>query len=181
MERLAQRQSSWTTRIRAPTRFLELALVDLGDYDKALAETKLALDLNGSDADAYSGLLNVLLWSGDVDGAITAGEMLARFQPNLTTAQALILGVLLTYSQDRGADAVRILEPAADRNPMLFPADAMLAAAYAQVSRHADAERQLLPYVSVFPLLRATNSVLCCEILSYGRSSPFCWQENTGL
>jgi hypothetical protein len=38
-------------------------LVHFGDYyDRALDELKRAIDLNGSDAEAYSGLLSVLLW-----------------------------------------------------------------------------------------------------------------------
>ena len=150
MERLARKAIELDGANSSAHALLGLALVDLGDYEKALAETKLALDLNGSDADAYSGLLNVLLWSGDVEGAITAGEMLARLQPNLTTAQAFDLGAAYLLA-DRGADAVRILEPAADRNPMFFPANAMLAAAYAQVSRHADAERQAAAVRQRFP------------------------------
>ena len=150
MERLARKAIELDGANSSAHALLGLALVDLGDYEEALAETKLALDLNGSDADAYSGLLNVLLWSGDVEGAITAGEMLARLQPNLTTAQAFDLGAAYLLA-DRGADAVRILEPAADRNPMFFPANAMLAAAYAQVSRHADAERQAAAVRQRFP------------------------------
>jgi adenylate cyclase len=150
VERLARKAIELDNASSSAHALLGLVLVDLGDYDRALAESKLAIDLNGSDAEAYSGLLNVLLWSGDIHGAIAAGEMLARFQPHLTTTQAFDLGTAYLLA-DRGADAVRVLEPAADRNPAVFPANAMLAAAYAQVGRQADAERRAAAVRQGFP------------------------------
>jgi TolB-like protein/class 3 adenylate cyclase len=59
-------------------------LVQFGDYDGALDELRRAVDLNPSDADAYSGLTPVLLWRGDTLGAISAGETLRLFQPELS-------------------------------------------------------------------------------------------------
>lgn len=121
-----------------------------GDYDRALAELRRAVDLNGSDADAYSGLGAVLLWSGDIEGAIAAGETLAQFQPHPSSGEAFHLGAAYLLA-DRGADAVRVLEPAADRNPTHLTANAMLAAAYAQVGRQEEAARQAATVRQRFP------------------------------
>ena len=90
-------------------------LVHFGDYDRALDELKRAIDLNGSDAEGYSGLLSVLLWRGDISGAIAAGETLAQFEPELSVSDGFYLATAYVLA-DRGADAIRILEPSLDRN-----------------------------------------------------------------
>jgi TolB-like protein len=117
------------------------ALVQFGDYDRALDELKRAIDLNGSDTEAYTALVTVLLYRGDIAGAIAAGELLAQFQPDIGERNApdLALAYLLA---DRGSDAVRILELLLDRNRALLYTNVMLAAAYAEVGRQQDAERQ---------------------------------------
>jgi adenylate cyclase len=114
--------------------------VHFGDYDRALDELKRAIALNGSDAEAYKGLLSVLLWRGDISGAIAAGEVLVQFDPELSgysfhLATAYVLA-------DRGADAIRILEPSLDRNRADSEMNIMLAAAYAQAGRQEEAARQ---------------------------------------
>jgi class 3 adenylate cyclase/TolB-like protein/Flp pilus assembly protein TadD len=117
------------------------ALVQFGDYDRALDELKRAIDLNPSDAESYSGLTNVLLWRGDIQGAIAAGELLAQFQPDLSAGSAFNLATAYVLA-DRGADAVRVLEQSLDRNRTVLDTNAMLAAAYAEVGRQEEAERQ---------------------------------------
>ena len=115
--------------------------VQFGDYDRALEELKRAIDLNGSDAESYGHLVAVLLYRGDIAGAIAAGELLAQFQPEIPDGTAFILGMAYILA-DRGADAVRILERVIDRNPEDLYANVMLAAAYAAVGRQQEAERQ---------------------------------------
>jgi adenylate cyclase len=115
-------------------------LVHFGDYDRALDELKRAIALNGSDAEAYKGLLSVLLWRGDISGAIAAGEVLAQFDPELAKysfhlATAYVLA-------DRSADAIRVLEPSLDRNRADAEMNIMLAAAYAEAGRQQEAARQ---------------------------------------
>ena len=117
------------------------ALVQFGDYDRALDELKRAIDLNASDAESYSGLTGVLLWRGDIQGAIAAGELLAQFQPDISAGSAFILATAYVLA-DRGADAVRVLEQSLDRNRAVLDTNAMLAAAYAEVGRQEEAERQ---------------------------------------
>jgi class 3 adenylate cyclase/TolB-like protein/Flp pilus assembly protein TadD len=117
------------------------ALVQFGDYDRALAELKRAIDLNASDAESYSGLTSVLLWRGDIQGAIAAGELLAQFQPDISAGSAFNLATAYVLA-DRGADAVRVLEQSLDRNRAVLDTNAVLAAAYAEVGRQEEAERQ---------------------------------------
>jgi class 3 adenylate cyclase/TolB-like protein/Flp pilus assembly protein TadD len=115
--------------------------VRFGDYDRALDELKRAIDLNGSAADSYGHLIAVLVYRGDIPGAIAAGELLAQFQPEIPDGIVFYLGMAYVLA-DRGADAVRILGPVVDRNPGDLYANVMLAVAYAAVGRQQEAERQ---------------------------------------
>jgi adenylate cyclase len=121
-----------------------------GDYDRALDELKRAIELNGSDAEAYSGLATVLLYRGDIAGAMTAGEFYAELQPDLSAVDAFNLATTYLLA-DRGADAVRILEQAHNRNRALLETNVILAAAYAEVGRQQDAERQAESVRQRFP------------------------------
>jgi adenylate cyclase len=115
--------------------------VQFGDYDRALGELKRAIDLNGSDAESYGHLVTVLLFEGDISGAIAGGELVTQFRPEVPDGAAFDLSVAYILA-DRGADAVRILEHAVDRNPGHLYMNVMLAAAYGAVGRQQDAERQ---------------------------------------
>jgi adenylate cyclase len=117
------------------------AAVRFGDYDRALDELKRAIELNASDADGYRGLLQVLLWRSDIEGAIVAAELLGQFQPNISGGDAFYLGTAYVLA-DRGADAVRILEPAVERSPGALFGNVMLVAAYVAAGRQQEAERQ---------------------------------------
>jgi len=117
------------------------AALYFGEYDRALDEVKRAIDLNGSDAQSYSILMDALLFRGDLKGAIVAGETLAQFQPDLPDGAAFHLAVGYVLA-DRGADAVRVLQRALDRNPGYVYGNVMLAAAYAASGREPEAARQ---------------------------------------
>ena len=112
-----------------------------GEYDRALDEVKRAIDLNGSDAKSYSILIDVLLFRGDLEGSIAAGEMLMQFEPNLPTGAALHLAIAYVLA-DRGGDAVRLMEHELDRDLGTLYANVVLTAAYAAAGRQQDAERQ---------------------------------------
>jgi adenylate cyclase len=115
--------------------------VQFGDYDRALGELKRAIDLNGSDAESYGHLVTVLLFEGDISGAIAGGELVTQFRPEIPDGAAFDLSIAYILA-DRGADAVRILEHAVGRNPGHLYMNVMLAAAYGAVGRQQDAERQ---------------------------------------
>jgi adenylate cyclase len=121
-----------------------------GDYDRARDELRRAIELNGSDAESYAHLVAVLLWRGDIAGAIAAGELLSQFQPDIPVATGFELGVAYILG-DRGEDAVRILERAVDRNPGNLYSNVMLAVAYATVGRQQEAERQAKNVRQRFP------------------------------
>lgn len=112
-----------------------------GDHDRAYVELMRAIELNGSDAESYSSLISVLLWRGDLAGAIAAGELLGNFQPNLSAIEAFHLAMAYVLA-NRSADAIRVLEGARDRNRWNRYAQAMLAAAYAEAGRPDEAARQ---------------------------------------
>jgi TolB-like protein/Flp pilus assembly protein TadD len=111
-----------------------------GEHERALEELKRAIDLNSSDAESYSSLLSVLLYAGDVSGAIATGELVAQFQPDLPAHTAFHLGIAYLLS-DRGADAIRVLEHSVDRNPGNLYSNLILATAYAAVGRQREAEQ----------------------------------------
>ena len=121
-----------------------------GDYDRARDELRRAIELNGSDAESYAHLVAVLLWRGDIAGAIAAGELLSQFQPDIPVATGFELGMAYVLA-DRGEDAVRILERAVDRNPGNLYSNVMLAVAYATVGRQQEAERQAKNVRQRFP------------------------------
>jgi adenylate cyclase len=114
--------------------------VHFGDYDRGLGELRRAIDLNGSDAESYSSLVGVLLWSGNIEGAISAGELLTRFQPDLTATESFHLATALVLSK-RSTDAIRLLEGALDRGRANLYTKVMLAAAYADLGRQEEARR----------------------------------------
>jgi TolB-like protein len=138
-EKLAQKAIALDDLSSSAHALLGGVAVHFGDYDRALAELKRAIDLNGSDAQSYGGLVTVLLYTGDLAGAIAAGETLTQFQPELPDGTALHLGMAYVLA-DRGADAIRILEPVVGRNPQDLYASVMLVVAYAAVGRHQQAD-----------------------------------------
>ena len=140
-EALARKAITLDNRNPGAHALLGQILVQFGDYDRALDELKRAIDLNGSDVEAYSGFVAVLLWRGDVKDAVAAGEIMNQFQPELPAADSFILATAYVLT-DRGSDAVRILQQSLDRNPIEPNTNIMLAAAYAETGRQAEAERQ---------------------------------------
>jgi class 3 adenylate cyclase/TolB-like protein len=140
-EKLAQKAIALDDLSSGAHALLGDVAVQFGDYDRALGELKRAIDLNGSDAESYGHLVTVLLFEGDISGAIAGGELVAQFRPEIPDGAAFDLSVAYILA-DRGADAVRILEHAVDRNPGHLYMNVMLAAAYGAVGRQQDAERQ---------------------------------------
>jgi len=138
-EKLAQKAIALDDLSSSAHALLGAVTVHFGDYDRALDELKRAIDLNGSDAQSYGGLVTVLLYTGDPAGAIAAGETLTQFQPELPDGTALHLGMAYVLA-DRGADAIRILEPVVGHNPRDLYASVMLAVAYAAVGRQQQAD-----------------------------------------
>jgi len=107
-------------------------------YDLALAESERALQINPSDADVQATRAAVLLWTGDIDGSIMAGELAMRLNANVGPEHALNLGIAYLLRK-RFADAVKLLENARIRYPGYPTLDFPLAGAYAELGRDAEA------------------------------------------
>jgi adenylate cyclase len=108
-------------------------------YDQAIDELKLANDLNPSDAETYAGLGAALLYTGQLQDAVTATETALRFDPTLDTGHLVELGAAY-FLIGRTADATRVMEQTTARNPGFVFAYVILAAAYAEAARPEDAE-----------------------------------------
>jgi adenylate cyclase len=106
-------------------------------YDLGLAESERALERNPSDAEAWAARAAVLLWTGDIDGSIAAGELAMRLNGNLGPEPALNLGIAYLLNK-RFADAVKLLEAARVRYPAYPTLDFPLAGAYAELGRDAE-------------------------------------------
>ncbi|MBS0526234.1 MAG: tetratricopeptide repeat protein [Proteobacteria bacterium] len=107
-------------------------------YDLALAESERALQINPSDADVQATRAAVLLWTGEIDGSIAAGELAMRLNANVGPEHALNLGIAYLLRK-RFADAVKLLENARIRYPAYPTLDFPLAGAYAELGRDAEA------------------------------------------
>jgi TolB-like protein/Tfp pilus assembly protein PilF len=107
-------------------------------YELALAESERALQINPSDADVQATRAAVLLWTGDIDGSIAAGELAMRLNANVGPEHALNLGIAYLLRK-RFADAVKLLENARIRYPAYPTLDFPLAGAYAELGRDAEA------------------------------------------
>jgi adenylate cyclase len=150
-EALASKAIALDKRSPGAHALLGQVLVQFGDYDRALDELRRAIDLNGSDVEAYSGLVAVLLWRGDVEDAVAGGEIMHQFQPELPPSDTFFLATAYVLT-DRGSDAVRLLQQSLDGNPMEPNTNIMLAAAYAETGRQTEAERQSA-IVSTLPVV----------------------------
>jgi TolB-like protein len=129
---------------------LGLVLVQFGDYDQALNELNRATEINASDSVSFGGLCAVLLWRGDVQGAIRAGETLNQFQPELSAPDTFHLATAYVLA-DRAVDALRVIQQSLNRNPREPNTNIILAAAYAQAGRKGEAERQANVVRTRFP------------------------------
>jgi len=131
-------------------RLLTMIHNSLGQYDLALVEIDRALALNPSDAESHAERGSTLLWTGRPEEAIADLETAFALDPNLGPQDAFPLG-LAYYTSRRHDDAVRFLEREALRYPDYVFIPVVLAAAYGQLGRTADAEhmaemvRRLMP------------------------------------
>ena len=107
-------------------------------YDQAIDELKIALDLNPSDAETYGWLGHALVFTGALEDAIKAGETAVRFDPNLDVRRFSDLGMAY-FLAGRNADAARVMEQTVAREPGFVFGYLILAAAYAEAGKPEDA------------------------------------------
>ena len=125
-------------------------------HDRALVEVDRALALNPSDAASHSQRGNILLWAGRIEEAVVELETAFTLNPRLPPGDAFSLG-LAYYTARRHDDAVRLLEREALRNPDYLYFPVLLAAAYAELGRAADADRAAEMARRRFPLIDPTT------------------------
>ena len=107
---------------------------------EAQTEIDRAIAINPNDADALAGRGNILMWLGKTDAAIESLELALRIDPELNDFDRFAL-TLAYYLKQRYVEAIEQAELNLRRNPGARFNEAVLAAAYAQVGRSADAAR----------------------------------------
>jgi adenylate cyclase len=125
-------------------------------YQKAIDELKVALDLNPSDAETYSWLGQAQLFNGAIEDSIKANETALRFDPNLDVQQLWPLGTAY-FLAGRTAEATRTMEQLAARDSTTAHNYIMLAAVYAEAGRAEDAARAAAEVRKLDPFFK-TNS-----------------------
>jgi adenylate cyclase len=110
-------------------------------YDLAFAELERAIALNPNDAASYHWLGFIQLWSGRVDQAIETLNLALNldFSARLPTLQHLGTAY---YLKGRYSEAIKALERGILRDPDYAGYHIVLAAAYAQTGRAAEAARE---------------------------------------
>ena len=123
-------------------------------YDLAVAELERAIALNPNDATSYHWLGFIQLWSGRVDQAIKTLNMALNLDFNARLPTLQHLGAAY-YLKGRYADAVTALERGILRDPDYAGYHIVLAAAYAQIGRAADAAREAEIVRRLYPFFEA--------------------------
>ena len=125
-------------------------------YDLALGQIDRALEINPNDAASYQMRGNVLVWAGRAGEAASWLEIALRFDgANALTAQTMCSAY---YLLGRYGEAVEVCDRALARNPgrsIQMMARPVLAAAYAQLNRTQDAERERAAAMLLTPFLDA--------------------------
>lgn len=136
-----------------------LAEVDLAQrrFQLALAQIDRALALNPGDADTIGERGTILVLAGRAEEALPWIERALRVDPGSASRPAFYLGVAY-YFLDRYSDAVEALDQAVSGNlgyNTQYAGRSVLAAAYAQLSRPRDAERERTIAMRMAPFLDA--------------------------
>ena len=125
-----------------------------GNFDSALIEADRAIELNASDALAYSLRGGVLMWLGRIPESIIASEAARRFDPRLSSETNFNLGMAY-YLAGRYRDALATFNDTLHAEPGLIFLQAGRAAAAAQLGdteqakQAAGAVRRLDPFFKV--------------------------------
>jgi TolB-like protein/Tfp pilus assembly protein PilF len=111
-----------------------------GRFTAARAEIERAIVINPNDAEALAGRGNILVWLGENAQAIDSLELAQRLDPELNAFDRFALSVAY-YLARRYDDSIENSELNLRRNPDAPFTRAILAAAYAEAGRAADARR----------------------------------------
>jgi TolB-like protein/class 3 adenylate cyclase/Tfp pilus assembly protein PilF len=126
------------------------------DYDRALTQVDQALAINPSDAECYQTRGAILQWSGKAADAATWLEGALRLGGS--NSEVLMNLGISKYILGQYSEAIDTLDRALARNPgrmNQLMAQPVLAAAYAQLGRQQDAERERAVIARVAPFFDA--------------------------
>jgi adenylate cyclase len=125
-------------------------------YDLAIDQLDRALELNPNDASAYRTRGQVMLWSGRVDDAIASLETAFRFDTNVSPGYYMFLGIGY-YLKGQYKRAVSVAAEGVIRKPEWVGNHIVLTAAYAQLGRSGDAEREAREVLRLNPFFGLDN------------------------
>ena len=111
-------------------------------YEEAEVQIGRAIAINPNDADALAGRGNILVWLGKTDDAIETLELAQRIDPELNAFDRFALS-LAYYLKGRYLDSIEQAELNQRKNSDARFNRVILAAAYAQANRSADATRMV--------------------------------------
>src|SRR4029450_11701603 len=112
------------------------------EFDEARAQIDRAIAINPNDAEALAGRGNVLVWLGEADEAIESLELAQRIDPELNAFDRFALS-LAYYLKGRYLDCIEPAELHQRKNSDARFNRVILAAAYAQANRSADAAQMV--------------------------------------
>jgi tetratricopeptide (TPR) repeat protein len=155
-ETLAQKALSLDPATTSAYRLLAEIDMMKGRFDLALGQIDRALEINPNDAESFTTRGSVLVWAGRAAEASTWLGGALRLDPANARA-AFLLGTAY-YFLDRYGETVKTMDRALAgnlaRNTELM-ARPVLAAAYAQLNKPQDAERERAAVMRMAPLLDA--------------------------
>ena len=132
-----------------------------GQYAAASNEQARALALNPSDAATYAAQGVLLLFTGHPKEAIDPFETAMRLNPGGSRDKFFKAGAgWAYYLVQRYDDAVRVLERDATNSQDDYYIYAGLAAAYAELGRHADASRSAAAVLKAWPFFEVDTFVV---------------------
>jgi TolB-like protein/cytochrome c-type biogenesis protein CcmH/NrfG len=134
---------------------LARSLIAYNRYAEAQTQIDRAVAINPSDADALAGRGNILMWLGATDAAIETLELAQRIDPELNPFDRFGLS-LAYYLKRRYAAAIEQAELNLRKYPGTHFNQVLLAAAYAQAGRAAEAARVAADIRRMDPTFEAT-------------------------
>jgi len=155
-ETLAQKALSLDSASTTAFRLLAEVHLNRRRFDLALGQIDHALEINPSDAESFSTRGDILLFAGRAAEALPWLESALRLD-SANARTTFLLGTAY-YFLDRYSECVEAMDRALAGNlgrNTQFTGRSVLAAAYAQLDRRADAERERSAVMRIAPLLDA--------------------------
>ncbi len=128
-----------------------------GEHDKAVAEGRLAIDLDPDDVLALERLAMGMIFSGEADLSLPFIEKARRLNPNFT--YDFVHGVAM-FMMSNYAEAIEDTQSSFDLSPHFVPAGLYLAASHALAGNQSEAEAAVAKIRQVSPGYQLRNGFL---------------------